>query len=79
MSKSPFTETPIANMLEQAGAGISAKKICRQAWVSTVTYYKWKSKYSSMEATGLKHMKVLEVENAKLRRMRVELEMGKGP
>ena len=49
------------------------KDLCRQAGISTATYYQWKSKYGGMEASDLRRVKDLEAENAKLKRMYAEL------
>ena len=48
------------------------KDLCRQAGISTATYYQWKSKYGGMEASDLRRVKDLEAENAKLKRMYAE-------
>jgi len=48
--KSKFTETQIVSILKQADADIPVKDICRQAGISTPTYYQWKSKYGGMGA-----------------------------
>lgn len=73
MKKSKFSETQIVSILKQADAGVPVKDICRQAGISTPTYYQWKSKYGGMEASDLKRVKELEAENSKLKRMYAEL------
>ena len=73
MKKSRFTETQIVSTLKQADAGVPVKDVCRQAGISTPTYYQWKSKYGGMEASDLKRVKELEAENSKLKRMYAEL------
>lgn len=73
MRTSKFTETQIVSILKQADAGIPVKDICRQAGISTATYYQWKSKYGGLEASELRRVKELEAENAKLKRMYAEL------
>lgn len=73
MRTSKFTETQIISILKQADAGVPVKDICRQAGISTATYYQWKSKYGGLEASELRRVKELEVENAKLKRMYAEL------
>ena len=73
MKKSRFTEHQIVTILKQADAGVPVKEICRQAGISTPTYYKWKSKYGGMEASDLKRVKDLEAENARLKHMYAEL------
>lgn len=73
MKKSKFTETQIVSILKQADAGVPIKDLCRQAGISTATYYQWKSKYGGMEASDLKRVKELGAENARLKRMYAEL------
>ena len=73
MRTSKFTETQIVSILKQADAGVPMKDLCRQAGISTATYYQWKSKYGGLEASELRRMKELEAENSKLKRMYAEL------
>ena len=73
MKKSKFTETQIVAILKQADAGVPVKDLCRQAGISSPTYYQWKSKYGDMEASDLRRVKELEAENAKRKRMYAEL------
>jgi putative transposase len=73
MKKSRFTETQIISILKQADAGVAVKDVCRQAGISVPTYYQWKSKYGGMEASGLKRVKELEAENARLKRLYADL------
>ena len=73
MKKSKFSETQIVAILKQGDIGVPIKDLCRQAGISTATYYQWKSKYGGMEASDLRRVKELEAENAKLKRMYADL------
>ena len=73
MKKSKFSETQIVAILKQGDLGVPIKDLCRQAGISTATYYQWKSKYGGMEASDLRRVKELEAENAKLKRMYADL------
>lgn len=73
MRTSKFTESQIVSILKQADAGVPVKDLCRQAGISTATYYQWKSKYGGLEASELRRVKELEAENAELKRMYAEM------
>jgi len=73
MRTSKFSETQIISILKQGDAGVQVKELCRQAGISTATYYQWKSKYGGLEASELRRVKELEAENAKLKRMYAEM------
>lgn len=73
MKKSKFSESQIVAILKQGDAGVPIKDLCRQAEISSATYYQWKSKYGGMDASDLRRVKELEAENARLKRMYAEL------
>ena len=73
MKKSKFSETQIVPLLKQGDVGIPVKDLCRQAGISSATYYQWKSKYGGMDASDLRRVKELEAESARLKRMYAEL------
>jgi putative transposase len=45
------------------------KDLCRRAGISTVTFYKWKNKYAGMEISEMRRMRLLEDENARLKKI----------
>lgn len=73
MKKSRFNETQIVAILKEGEAGRKVAEICREHGISNATYYSWKSKYGGMQASDLKRMKELEVENSKLKKMYADL------
>lgn len=73
MKKSRFSEQQIISILKQADAGVKVQDLCRQHAISDATYYKWKSKYSGMEASDIKRLREAETENSKLKRMFADL------
>lgn len=75
MKKSKFSESQIVAILKQADAGLPVKDICRQAGISSATYYQWKSKYGGLEVSELRRIKELEAENVKLKQMFAELSL----
>lgn len=67
MKSSRFTESQIIGMLKEAGSGIKNSELSRKHAVSAATFYKWRSKYSGVEASDIKRMKAVEEENLKLK------------
>ena len=75
MKKSSFTETQIIKILKEADAGVSVEDLSRQHGFSKSTFYKWKARYSGMDASALKRLKELEAENRKLKEMYADLSL----
>lgn len=73
MKTSKFTPHQIAEILKKYDLGQSAQELVRIYGMSSATFYKWRSRYSGMEASELKKVKALEEENAKLKRMYANL------
>ena len=75
MKKSRFTETQIVSILKEVEAGLKVEQVCRNHWISSATYYNWKSKYGGMEASDVKRLKALEEENSRLKKMYANLSL----
>lgn len=75
MKKSKFTESQIVNILKEAEAGVSLEELSRQHGFSKASFYKWKAKYSGMDASALKRLKELEEENRRLKQMYANLSL----
>jgi putative transposase len=72
MKRSRFSDEQIIGILKEHQAGMSAADLCRKHGVSDATFYKWRSKYGGMEVSEAKRLKVLEEENAKLKKLLAE-------
>lgn len=72
MRKSRFTDSQILAMLKQNEQGASVADICREHSVSSAQFYKWRSKFGGMDASMMKHLKELEAENSRLKKMYAE-------
>ena len=72
MKKSRFTEEQIAYALRLADSGTPVVDVCRQIGVSEATYYTWKKKYADLGVTELRRLRMLEDENARLKRIVAE-------
>jgi putative transposase len=73
MKRSRFSETQLVAILKEADSGVPVQKLCRKHGTSNVTLYKRKSKYGGLEASDLKHLRELEAENSKLKRVYADL------
>ena len=51
--------------------------VCREIGVSEATYYKWKKKFGDLGVSELKRLKMLEDENARLKRIVADLTLDK--
>jgi len=69
MKKSRFSEEQITFALRQAEAGVKVKEVCRQLGVSEPTLYNWKAKFGGMGFTELRRLRLLEQENAHLKKL----------
>lgn len=72
MKRSRFSEEQIIGILKEHQAGLGAKELCRKHGISDATFYKWRSKYGGMEVSDARRLKMLEAENAKLKKMLAE-------
>ena len=72
MKKSRFTDSQIIAILKQAEGGAPVAELCREHGISNATFYNWRSKYGGMDASLMKRMKELEVENRRLKKMYAE-------
>jgi putative transposase len=57
---------------EELGKGKTIEDVCREKQISPATYHRWKQKYGGMNVQEAKRIKVLENENAKLKRLLAE-------
>jgi len=69
----------IVSKLRQAdvelGKGLKVPEVCKQLGISEQTYYRWRTKYGGMAPETAKHMKVLEKENVRLKRLVADLSL----
>ncbi len=72
MKRSRFTEEQIIGVLREQEAGMKTADVCRKHGISEATFYKWKAKYGGLEVSDAKRLRVLEDENAKLKRLLAE-------
>lgn len=75
--RSKFSEQQIAFILKQADDGLSVEEVCRKAGISQQTYYRWRKKYGGLMPSEVPRLKLLEDENARLKRMVADLSLDK--
>ena len=76
MKKSKFSDSQIIGYLKRAEGGEAVPTLCREAGISSATFYKWRSKYGGMDVSMMARVKELEAENQRLKRMYAEAQMG---
>ena len=72
MRKSRFSDEQIVGILKEHAAGEATGSLCRRHGISQQTLYRWKQKYDGLERTDVRRLKVLEEENARLKRLVAE-------
>jgi putative transposase len=77
VKQSRFSEQQIAFILHQAEAGVAVEEVCRKAGISIQTYYRWRKKYGGLMPSEMKRLKLLEEENARLKRLVADLSLDK--
>jgi putative transposase len=70
--KKRFSEEQIIGFLREADKGVPVKELCRKHGFSEASYYLWRSKFGGMEVSDARRLKVLEAENAKLKKLLAE-------
>ena len=72
MKRARFTEEQVIAILREQEAGVATADVCRKHGVSQATFYKWKAKFGGLNVSDARRLKVLEAENAKLKKMLAE-------
>ncbi len=71
--KKRHSSEQIVAMLRQAdielGNGSKVPEACKQLGISEQTYYRWRQKYGGMDPQMAKHLKGLEKQNVRLKKL----------
>ena len=71
-----FTTEQIVAKLREAeklqAQGLTIPQVCKRLGGSDQTFYRWRLKYGALKEDGAQRLKVLETENARLKRIVAE-------
>ena len=57
--------------------GVAIGQVCKDLAVTENTYYRWRREYGGMKVDQARRLKELEKENARLKRLLADAELGK--
>ncbi len=81
MARKTYSAEQIINKLREAevlqGKGEKIGPICRKLGVTGNTYYRWRKQYGGLKVDQAKRLKVLEKENARLKKLVADLSLDK--
>ena len=77
MGKVKFTTEQIINKLRESevlqSQGLNISMICKRLEIHEQTYYRWRKEYGGIRIDQAKRLKVLEQENARLKKIVADL------
>lgn len=77
MKRKRFSVEQIVAVLKQAELGMAVAEIVRQTGISEQTFYRWKKVYGGLQSDQVRELKLLQEENARLKRVVAELSLDK--
>ena len=67
--KKRYTDEQVIGFLREADRGVAVKELCRRHGFSEASYYIWRSKFGGMDISDARRLKILETENARLKKL----------
>ena len=77
MKRKRYSIEQIVTVLKQVELGTPVAEVTRQLGISEQTFYRWKKKYAGLESDQVRELKVLQDENARLKKLVAELSLDK--
>jgi putative transposase len=77
MKRKRFSVEQIVAVLNQAEAGLPVADLVRHVGISEQTYYRWKKQYAGLQSDQVRELKLLQDENARLKKLVAELSLDK--
>ena len=64
--------SPAGGCCREQEQGMATAEVCRRHGISSATFFKWKARFGDMDVSDARRLKVLEDENAKLKKLLAE-------
>jgi len=77
VKKKRFSVEQIVAVLKQAEAGTPVAELIRHVGISEQTFYRWKKQYAGLQTDQVRQLKLLQEENARLKKLVAELTLDK--
>ena len=81
MARKRYSPEDIIHKLREAevllSQGQTVQEVARQLGIAEQTYYRWRKEYGGMDKSQARHLKELEKENARLKKLVAELSLDK--
>ena len=76
MKQGQFSQEQIVTILHQAErGGKTIRDLCREYSITETTFYRWRKIYGGMSVSEAHHLKELQKENARLKRLLAERDL----
>jgi len=72
-----FSVEQIVAVLKQAEAGTPVAELIRHVGIAEQTFYRWKRQYAGLQTDQVRQLKLLQEENARLKKLVAELTLDK--
>jgi putative transposase len=72
-----FSVEQIVAVLKQAQAGTPVAELIRHVGISEQTFYRWKKQYAGLQTDQVRQLKLLQEENARLKKLVADLTLDK--
>ena len=67
----------LREMEVELAKGATVEAVCRKLGIKENTYYRWRKQYGGLQMDQAKHLKELEKENARLKKLVADLSLDK--
>jgi putative transposase len=75
MKTARYSDAQIMGILKEAEGVTPVSELCREHGMSTASFYKWRAKFSGMDASLIAEMRDMADQNHRLKKMYAEMSM----